>query len=106
MCPVRIPYEEVFPHHGRWLAAPRWQIFVELRAGRPLTRSLDSIAFVWNQFPSVFSPQMGRSTERLRFRVGLQKTAPLQRVRTVDPVEHLRPFGSQTCMSIWRQALT
>ncbi len=34
-----------------------------VRAGRPLTHSLDSIAFVWNRFPPVFSPQTGRSTE-------------------------------------------
>ncbi len=69
---------------GRWLVAPHWQIFVELRAGRPLTHSLDSIAFVWNRFPPVFSPQTGRSTEGPRFRVGLLKTAPES--PTVDPV--------------------
>ncbi len=49
------------------LVAPRWQIFVELRAGRPLTCLLDSIAFVWNRFPPVCSPQTSRSTEGLRF---------------------------------------
>ncbi len=83
---------------GHWLVAPRWQIIIELRVGRPLTRSLDFIAFVWNRSPPVFSPQTGRSTERLRFRVGLLKL--LQRVRTVDPVELLRPLGSQTWRSV------
>ncbi len=68
--------QEVWHPPGRWLVAPRWQIFVELRAGRPLTRSLDAIAFVWNWFPPVFSPQMDRSTEGLRFQVSLLKTTP------------------------------
>ncbi len=66
----------------------------ELRAGRPLTHSLDSIAFVWNRFPPVFSPQTDRSTEGLRFRVDLLKTAPES--PTVDPVELLHPLGSWT----------
>ncbi len=61
---------------GRWVVAPCWQIFVELWAGQPLTRSLDYIAFVWNRFPPVFSPQTGRSTEGLRFQVGLLNNAP------------------------------
>ncbi len=59
---------------GSWRLTDRY--FLELRAGRPLTHSLDSIAFVWNRFPPVFSPQAGRSTEGPRFRVGLLKTAP------------------------------
>ncbi len=50
----------------RWLVASRWQIFVKLRAGWPPTCSLDSIAFVF-----VFSPQIGRSTERPQFSAGL-----------------------------------
>ncbi len=108
VCPARSGWEptllEVLQLPGRWLVVPRWQIIIELRVGRPLTRSLDSIAFVWNRSPPVFSPQTGRSTERLRFRVGLLKL--LQRVRTVDPVELLRPLGSQTWRSVWRQALT
>ncbi len=75
--------------------APHWQIFVELRAGRPLTHSLDSIAFVWNRFPPVFSPQTGRSTEGPRFRVGLLKNC--SRESTVDPVEllHLQLDGAE-----------
>ncbi len=68
--------QEVWCPPGRWLVAPRWQIFVELRAGQPLTCSLGSIAFVYNRFPPVFSPQTGRSTEGLRFQVGLLKTVP------------------------------
>ncbi len=87
-----------------WLVAPRWQIFVGLRAGRPLTHSLDSIAFVWNRFPPVFSPQTGRSTVGPRFRVGLLKTAPES--PTVDPVELLHPLGSWTWRSVRHQALT
>ncbi len=39
---------------------------------------------MWNRFPPVFSPQTGRSTEGLRFRVGLLKTAPES--PTVDAV--------------------
>lgn len=50
----------------RWLVASRWQIFVKLRAGWPPTCSLDFIAFVF-----VFSPQIGRSTERPQFSAGL-----------------------------------
>ncbi len=74
------------------------------RSIRPLTRSLDSIAFVWNRFPPVFSPQMGRSTEGPRFQVGLLKTAPES--PTVDPLELLHPLGSWTWRSVRRQALT
>ncbi len=77
---------------------------VGLRAGQPLTHSLDSIDFVWNRFPPVFSPQTGRSTEGPRFRVGLLKTAPES--PTVDPVELLHPLGSWTWRSVRRQALT
>ncbi len=72
--------------------------------GRPLTHLLDSIAFVWNRFPPVFSPQTGRSTEGPRFRVGLLKTAPES--PTVDPVELLHPIGSWTWRSVRCQALT
>ncbi len=57
--------QEVWHAPRRWLMMPRWQIFVELWAGRPLTQSLGSLAFVWNRFPPVFSPQTGRSTEGL-----------------------------------------
>ncbi len=96
--------QEVWRPPGSWLVAPRWQIFVGLRAGRPLTHSLDSIAFVWNRFPPVFSPQTGRSTEGLRFQVGLLKTAPES--PTVDPVELFLPLGSWTWRSVRRQALT
>ncbi len=74
LCPVRalrlytrsgcVPtLREAWHPPGRWLVAPRWQIFVELRAGRHLTRSLDSIAFVSSRSPPVFSHQ-GRGTER------------------------------------------
>ncbi len=45
---------EVLCPPGRRIVAPRWQIFVDLRAWQPLTHLLDSIAFVWNRFPPVF----------------------------------------------------
>ncbi len=61
-CPARsgcVPtLREAWHPPGRWLVAPHWQIFVELRAGRHLTRSLDSIAFVSSRSPPVFSPQV------------------------------------------------
>ncbi len=85
---------EVWRPPGCWLVAPLWQIFVGLRAGQPLTHSLDSIAFVWKRFPPVFSPQTGRNTEGLRFQDGLLKTAPES--PTVDPVELFHPLGSWT----------
>ncbi len=70
-CPFRLRAHSTRSTVSSWVLAhgTRWQIFVELRAGRALTRSLDSIAFMWNQFP-------GRSTEGFRFQVGLLKTAP------------------------------
>ncbi len=66
-------------------------------------------AKLWKQvnvhrFPPVFSPQTGRSTEGLRFQVGLLKTAPES--PTVDAVELLHPLGSWTWRSVRRQALT
>ncbi len=36
----------------------------------------NTFARFYSQFPPVFSPQTGRSTEGLRFQVGLLKTAP------------------------------
>ncbi len=93
---------------GRWLVAPRWQIFVELRAGRHLTRSLDSIAFVSSRSPPVFSPQV-RGTERYRLSVGLLRYMRLllQRVPIGKPCWGLQsPFGSQTWRSARRQAFT
>ncbi len=87
VCPARsgcMPTLRVAWHPpGRWLVAPRWQIFVELRAGRHLTCSLDSIAFVSSRSPPVFSPQV-RGTERSRLSVDLLRYMRLllQRVPT------------------------
>ncbi len=109
-CPARsgcVPtLREAWHPPGRWLVAPRWQIFVELRAGRHLTRSLDSIAFVSSRSPPVFSPQV-RGTERYRLSVGLLRYIRLllQRVPIGRPCRVLQsPFGSQTWRSARRQA--
>ncbi len=77
-CPFRLRAHSTRSVASSWALARGASLtdIVELRAGRPLTHSLDSIAFVWNRFPPVFSPQTGRSTEGPRFRVGLLKTAP------------------------------
>ncbi len=103
-CPFRLRAHSTRSVASCWALARGASLFVGLRAGRPLTHSLDSIAFVWNRFPPVFSPQTGRSTEGPRFRVGLLKTAPES--PTVDPIELLHPLGSWTWRSIRRQALT
>ncbi len=77
-CPFRLRAHSTRSVASSWALARGASLtdIVELRAGRPLTHSLDSIAFVWNRFPPVFSPQTGRSTEGPRFRVGLLITAP------------------------------
>ncbi len=105
-CPFRLRAHSTRSVASSWALACGASLtdIVELRAGRPLTHSLDSIAFVWNRFPPVFSPQTCRSTEGPRFRVGLLKTAPES--PTVDPVELLHPLGSWTWQSVRRQALT
>ncbi len=105
-CPFRLRAHSTRSVASSWALACGASLtdIVELRAGRPLTHSLDSIAFVWNRFPPVFSPQTGRSTEGPRFRVGLLKTAPES--PTVDPVELLHLLGSWTWRSVRRQALT
>ncbi len=102
--PVQVE-SSLYEKCGVLMGAASWRladIFEGLRARRPLTHSLDSIAFAWNRFPPVFSPQTGRSTEGPRFRVGLLKTAPES--PTVDPVELLHPLGSWTWQSVRRQA--
>ncbi len=90
---------------GSWRLADR---YLELRAGRHLTRSLDSIAFVSSRSPPVFSPQV-RGTERYRLSVGLLHYIRLllQRVPIGRPCWVLQsPFGSQTWRSARRQAFT
>ncbi len=81
---------------GEWRLHPQTVQLIWRRFGLAqvdLFASLEtSHCQLWNQFPPVFSPQTGRSTEGLRFRVGLLKTAPES--PTVDPVELLHPLDS------------
>ncbi len=95
-CPFRLRAHSTRSVASSWALARCTSLTDICRAvaWRQLTHSLDSIAFVWNRFPPVFSPQTGRSTEGLRFRVGLLKTAP--ECPTVDPVKLLHPLGSWT----------
>ncbi len=65
-------------------------------ARAPSTRR--AYALKWNMFVEWCS------SHRENCENGLLKL--LQRVRTVDAVELLRPLGSQTWRSVWRQALT
>ncbi len=77
-CPSRLRAHSTRSVASSWALARGTSLTDICRAAgwRPLTRSLDAIAFVWNWFPRVFSPQMDRSTEGLRFQVSLLKTTP------------------------------
>ncbi len=108
-CPLRLRAHSTRGVASSWaLARGASLTFVELRAGRHLTRSLDSIAFMSSRSPPVFSPQV-RGTERYRLSVGLLRYIRLllQRVPIGRPCWVLQsPFGSQTWRSARRQAFT